>query len=462
MAVSPLFLFPYCGEGWIATTLFCLSLMSTVWIVMEPSRRSHEILFSARERVAASVLRDPLFWVLCLVSLLAAARCANGGVGMSYDAEIRKWLFKGPACSFLPGCVDGTGVLPFAGALATGVVVTAMRNALGRSARFSFLFTGVFLAGVAGVVAALMAHMEVPAAVEAAKATGVSGSYAGTAFALWFLCGLAALAGMFEVGWNKMLLLYSLGIGGAAVGALVFLPPQLCVLYALAGLLVLVCSVVYTGVKRGSADALKYMVAIIFAALVPVLIALALKPGMAAVSRIVSLFESGSVFAEKFLKSREILSSIAFKNWVDNPWLGTGVASFPVDMRFCATPDDWGFISAVEKLPRSGWWALLAERGIIGALMFAVPAGFLFYTFVRRFVAAFTHRPTFIPGCFLGVACVGALAAETFVDASFLTPETLMPAAAFCALAASSFPPPRKTRKDKGNDDAPGGANSEG
>ena len=50
----------------------------------------------------------------------------------------------------------------------------------------------------------------------------------------------------------------------------------------------------------------------------------------------------------------------------------------------------------------------------------------------------------FVPGAAVGVLALAALAAEAFMDASFLRPEVLVAAAAFLSVSASSFPPARK------------------
>ena len=448
LAVSPLFLFPYCGEGWTAAVVICLSALAAVWMVMEPSRRSGELLFEARERVVRSLAADPLFWVFVVLLVISGIRWANGGIGMAYDAEIRKWSLRGPVCSFLPGVVDGRGALLFSGTIGAFVIALSFRHALGKAARLSFLFLSSFLASVAAITAGVMAHLGVPQAVETASANGFSGAFSGTAFALYFLGGLIALAGMFEIGWNKMLLLFSIAIGGTFAGAMIFLPPQLAALYAIAGIVAIMATLVYVGLTRSAADSLKCAVAVLLASLIPVLLVLALDPGVAAFERIAAMFNADSLFPESFTRSRNALSAVAFKEWSVHPWLGSGVGSFPIGIRFNATGADWALINVAQKLPKSGWWALLAERGMVGALMFALPLGFMAYTFVRRLIGAFSGGATFVPGSLLGVIAVAALVAQSFIDPSFLAPEVIMAATAFVAMSAASIPPVRKNVVD--------------
>ena len=85
---------------------------------------------------------------------------------------------------------------------------------------------------------------------------------------------------------------------------------------------------------------------------------------------------------------------------------------------------------------------------MVGALMFALPLGFMAYTFVRRLIGAFSGGATFVPGSLLGVIAVAALVAQSFIDPSFLVPEVIMAATAFVAMSAASFPPLKKTVMD--------------
>ena len=457
MAVSPLFLYPYCGEGWTASTLICLAVSASLWMLLEPSRRSHETLFEARQRVFGGIVRDPVFWILAVVVVLAGIRWANDGIAMVYNPEARIWTRGSAALVFLPGAVKGHGTLEFAGALGVLVVVSSMRHALGKAARISFLLTSSCLAALAAISWGLAAHCGISGATDAIAKGMLKSSFFGTAFALYFLGAIVALAGMFELGWNRMLLVYSFGLGGAMTGAYLLLPPHLVVLYASLAVVTLVVSLVYVGVTRGASDTSKCVVAVLLSMLFPVLFSLALAPGVEATARMSALFADGAdagfrlLLPERFWQSRQVMSAMSFKEWLVHPWLGTGLGSFPIDMRFSAKESDWLFLDVAQKLPSSGWWALLIERGIIGALMVAIPIGGMAFTFVRRIVGAFRGRRVFVPGCWLGVACALALSVQSFVDASFLLPEAMMAAAAFFAFAAASLPLPKR-REAKDND----------
>ena len=106
--------------------------------------------------------------------------------------------------------------------------------------------------------------------------------------------------------------------------------------------------------------------------------------------------------------------------------------------------DDTFLSSGKHLLPRNmAALDLLAERGIVGSLVLAVVLGFLLFRYARRLAGA-RGRSVFVPGAAVGVLALAALAAEAFMDASFLRPEVLVAAAAFLSVSASSFPPARK------------------
>ena len=147
LAVAPLFLFPFCSEGSIATTVLWLSVLCGVWVIMEPSRRSQEMLHDARSRIAQAIAKDPVFWLTLFLAVVSGVRFFNDGVMMGYDAEKLIWVLTEPASPLLPGSVAGAGYLPFAASIAIIVILQGARHALGKSARISFLFLVPFLAG---------------------------------------------------------------------------------------------------------------------------------------------------------------------------------------------------------------------------------------------------------------------------------------------------------------------------
>jgi len=455
LAVAPLFLFPFCGEAWTARTILWLTLLAAVWTAMEPSRRRDEMLHDARARVALSVARDPLFWFSLVLAGLAAVRWANGGVKMAYDAENAVWSLAEPPLPFLPGGVSGTGCLPFATALALVVLFQACRHALGKSARVVFLFSSSFLAGVAAFVAGVACACGSDRALGLSACPLTDASFAGSAFGLHLMGSMVALAGAFERKWKQSLPLLAVGIGGSAVGLYLFAPDAVILVYALGALLVLALALVYAQARLGAVAVAKCLAFLLVSSLLAVLFAMGAVPASVRDVRFAFLSGGeGGLLPEGFAAMRDALSGIAAKAWREHPWLGTGLGSFGLDIRFNATEADWALFPHGQVGALNGWWQMLAERGIAGTVLFAAPLFFLAWTFALRAAGAVKGALagsraaegilSIHPACGLGVLAVAATAACGFVDHSFWRPETAMAAGAMFAMAGSAFPPLKK------------------
>ena len=522
LAVAPLFLFPFLTAGAIATAELWLAGFALVWLLMEPSRRNDEMLHDARARVASEMVRDPLFWALLAAVVFAAVRWANGGVAMACDFNegAPRWFLQPPPCPYLPGGVPGAGYPPFAAALAALVLVEGCGHGLGKSARISFLFTASTLAGAAAFVAVAMCESGSAAALAEAWCDDMTrASFAGTAFGLNLLAGVASLAGVFECRWTRQVLLLVFAVGGNLAGLFFFAPTAVALVWLAAALVALAVAAAYAAVKLGASSAAKCLSVLAVVLLVPVLAVMSVYIlGEKADARVASLvraaqmspepapvvpetpelaraamyraatgrlapFAGGDLFPAAYVARRAVLSDVARRVWLERPWLGSGIGAFPLALRFAAQPEDWrtldpkadervfvealregfrdrpeggareglvrfpaewsGIGAARAETPFNGWWRLLAERGIVGSLVLAVVLGFLLFRYARRLAGA-RGRSVFVPGAAVGVLALAALAAEAFMDASFLRPEVLVAAAAFLSVSASSFPPARK------------------
>ena len=397
------------------------------------------MLYDARIRVCMSVLVDPLFWLLVLLAVFAAVRMFNGGVQECYDVELGKWIVTEPSVSIFPGHAEGSGFLEFAVVVSMFPVLMGCRHALGKSARLSFLSTMSILAGVALLAFLAAARLGIGSAAKLLDAGIWPPSYVGCGFGFCFIGGIVAFAGSFECKWNKLLLLFALGIGLDAAGLFFFAPFHVVLLFAAVAVLLFLFSAVYLWVACHPADALKFVAGLIIAAVVPVAISLTLVQKEVLDSHL-AFFNGGGMFPDGFWELRMRLSELSHSVWRGGIWLGTGLGSFPGQVRLLASEADWtAWNGVLPQAPFCGWWMLLCERGIIGAATIALPLAFLLFTFVRRLVGAIGVR-AFLPMSALGILAVVALAAESFVDASFLRPEILLSAGAFLALSGSSFP----------------------
>lgn len=453
LAVAPLFLFPYCGEGWTSAVLGWMSLMGLVWIIVGPSRWREERLHDARWRVAHGMMADPLFWIFVVLAVFAGLRWQNGGIAMAYDAETYRWFLHPSRVPIFPGVAEGHGLVEFWAVIATGVVVMGCRHALGRAARASFLVYASMFSGLAGIAAAVAAYFGQSVALEATKVLFRTPSFVGSVFGFYLLGGIVALVAVFEFKWTNLIFLFIIALGGTAAGLFFFAPVPVVVLFLVGFFLTLIVSLTWARRTMSTSDSFKCFVVLVSSILLAAVIVMGLSPEGMLESRL-AVFEDWNVFPENFWDVRSRLSHIAAKVWREHPWLGSGLGSFPLDMRFNLKTADWATLDRAQTAVTSGWWTLIAERGIVGACAIAVPLAMMLVTYFRRFVGLFLSGEGFffLPGCWLGLLAPCLAVAETFVDVSFLRPESLMMFGAFLAIAANSFPLFTKKKRARAQD----------
>ncbi len=443
LAAAPLFLCPFCADDACATVLLWLSLPAAVWLLVEPSRRSGEFLHDARSRVARAVVRDPVAWILAAVTVFAAIRWANSGIGLAYDAELAQWRLREAPLPFLPGCAKGGGFLPFATTFALTVLFVGCRHALGKKARLFFLVSATAFAALAAVVGAAAFSLGHAGAKALADCSLRTASYPGSAFGLYFLCGIAALVGAFECRWAKWLLFIAFAVTGTLTGLYFFAPTPVILLYLIAGFLMLAVACGYAGFKVHPTAPFKCLAVLLIAAALPVMCVLYLASPEIDAARFAVFEGECALFDENFSRLRDVLSRIASRVWTENPWLGSGLGTFAHDVRFNAVDADWKILQTGQASALNGWWHLLAERGIVGALVCAVAIGAILYVFVRRLCGGWRRR-FFLPSAVLGPLALAALSAEATIDVSFLRADVLLVAGACLALSCNAFSGPGK------------------
>ena len=449
LAVAPIVLYPFCGEGTVATVLLWLSLLASFWMILEPSMRRGEGLSDSRRRVAREIVSDSLFWILLVLVVFSGFRALNTGIALSYDAETSAWRVSEQSFPLLPGAVVGSGFLPFAVAVALLVLLQACRHSLGRSARHLFVLMSSALAGLAAIVDLTILRFGRFGGVVSLLPSedGFGYSFAGFAFGLYLIGGMVALVAVFEQSWNKAMGVVALAIGGTAVGVVAFAPFHLSAALVVAAFLVLVYGLVYSGKRLPSFDRFRIVLVALVALVLGGLFVTVALPENAFADRL-SRLPKFSFFPEGFLKIRETLSAIAFKSWISHLWLGTGVASFPLDFRMYAQAADW------ETLPRGAvalancWWLLLAERGIIGFVLFVLPFGFLLFTYIRRLIGGIAGFEMPYPVCIVAPVVLALFVATGFFDCSSARADVLLATGSLVAVSAVSFP--RVRRREDG------------
>ena len=439
LAVAPLFLFPFCTDAAIAATLLWLTLFALVWCFLMPSVRAGERLHAARARVRSSAVRDPLFWTSLALAAFAGLCALNDGVRMAYDAEQSAWSLAAAAFPYCPGCAEGAGFLPFAVSAALVAVLAGTRHSLGRSARLAFLLmasSGAGLAAVVALAAAQLGHLE---SLRLLSVSPASASFAGLAFGLHLLGGIAALASAFERRWNRAMVFFPLAIGGTALGAFAFAPPALAALSGVAGLVTFGASFAYA--LRNLRQLTEFRLLVVFALSLTVggLLVAFLMPE-AVLSARLGAFADRTFAPEGFWELRRTLSDVALRAWKTAPWIGTGLGSFGLDVRFHALASEWSVIPRGQASLPNGGWLLLAERGIVGVALFALPLGFLAFSYGRRLVLWARAVCLPHPATLLAPLAFVVLGMDAAFDASFLRADVLLVACAELAVSAKSFP----------------------
>ena len=448
LAVAPLVLYPFCDEGTIAEVLLWLSLLTSLWMVLEPSMRRGEGLSDSRRRVARGMMSDSLFWILLVLVVFSGLRALNSGIALAYNAETSVWYVSEQPFPLLPGSVTGSGFLPFAVAVALLVLLQSCRHSLGRSARHFFILVSSALAGLAALVdlGALGLGLFDGMAGLLPPKDGLGCSCAGFAFGLYLIGGMVALVAVFEQGWNKASGLVVLAIGGTAAGVIAFAPFHLSAALVAAGFLMLVYALVFSGRALSSLDLFRTLLVVVVSLVLGGLLVMLVLPRNAFAERL-SQLPAFSFFPEGLLKTRETLSAVAFKSWISHLWLGTGVSSFPLDFRMHAQAADWELLPRGVKVLANCWWLLLAERGIVGLVLFVLPFGALLVTYVRRLIGGIASLELPHPACIIAPVVLALFVAAGFIDCSPARAEVLLATGSLVAISAVSFPRARR-RKD--------------
>ena len=439
LTVAPLFLFPFCGEGTITVVMLWLSGLAFIWILMEPSVLAGEVLHDARNRVSANMFRDPLFWISLVLIALAGVRAWNSGVTLAYDAEAMNWHLSSAALPLMPSSRDGEGKLLFASAVALAVILQGTRHAMGKSARVAYALLASAMAGFSAVSALLAFFSGHPGATACVKFTAVNRDFAAIAFGVYSLVGTVALVGAFERRWNQAIPLLAFSIGGTGAGLFVFADPAAVVVFVVADLPVLLYSFFYAHRVLRSAGEFKCLVVFGISVTIAVVLVIALLPQSEVAARVAPIV-SNDLLPEKFMELRKTLGTLSLKAWRENPWLGTGLGTLASDLRLMAAEADWTLIPHGQSLALNGWWQLLVERGIVGAVAVALPLALLLFTYGRSvcrwiFVHGLPH-----PMCLSGLFALLAVVALAFVDATVLRPELVLIVCAMMAISAHSFP----------------------
>ncbi len=430
LAVAPQF-FSLSAACWLAALTAC-------WLFLEPSRLGQESLSAARQRVLRSVLSDPLFWIMMLLTLVAAVRMSNGGVGQLYDAESGMWVMRGAAVDLLPGCVYGGGRMEFAACLVILVVLQGCRHALGRGARCAFLLGFSAISGVAAAAECVRASMGDRAVLAAMDCSFSNPSYSGVYYGIALLAGISAFSAGLQRGWYRSLFLFVFAVAGNAAGLFAFSPAVVTLVFVSAAFLLVVYSAAWNYVTSNSGEALVFLIGVVGFLVAAAGLVMAAVPSGGIAAKLAPFFGEAGFLPKDFFPVHDLLSRLSLDMWSAHPWLGAGLGSFADGVRFIASSEDLAAIPAQQSAPFGLHWLVLAERGSIGAFLVLAPLAVLAASYVRRAVSgvAAGFPP---PSCFAGFLVLPAAVLESLAGVSLLAPGAITAFMLLFSVAASSF-----------------------
>ena len=113
----------------------------------------------------------------------------------------------------------------------------------------------------------------------------------------------------------------------------------------------------------------KISISALISLVLAVVVLISALPGEVMAEKFPYLFEQ-ALFQDGFLQERGVLSDISLKIWGANRWLGGGLGTFPLELKFAATENEYHSISLMQACPLNGYWHLICENGIIGVSIY--------------------------------------------------------------------------------------------
>lgn len=350
--------------------LWCACSLLAMAMALPPVRRG-ETFWLARQRVDGSLRADIVLWSGLLALIWVGVALLNGPRALAYSAELKRWVYAAAPMAFLPSSVAlGAGTGFWTGLLGglSGAVV--LRCVLPRSQRLVALLglgalTGVLALG--GVVAA------------AAAGAAPAWAWLGGAFdagVLWFLllcvCLGVVLESFLEGHWKTLVWALALALANG-IGVVAFAPVQVLAMGSVAAAVYL-CVVVVA--VRGSGRYPRIMWYGVLA--LPVLfgagLGLALGP-----ARSLWMPEAWAAQFEAFFTQWSFRADLALQVWRSEPMLGVGPEGMGHFARFFVKGSRaWTLWRAAGSGVPCDFLRLLAERGMMGALLLLLPGAAMF------------------------------------------------------------------------------------
>ena len=461
LASLPCALLPFLSARNLAITILWLGGIAALWLFVEPSILTGEHLSSARTRVRRDIVRDPLFWFFLVATIFAAIRWLNAGIALHYDTEQAAWNVASPAVEVLPASAGDAGFIPFAVVVGAAILSLGVLHGLGLLARISFGVVAGFLFGVAGLVCTGLvcfgfAPLEQLAQVGFISRPPVAPSpFYGTSYGM--ALAMSLIAGLQAEGrrWSSARPFFCVAVAGNLAGLLFFSPPLLAIGYLAAISLFVVFAFLHLS-RSGSLGGVAYsLTMIVFGAALAICLLFAMAPE-AVVKAKTEGVNIAVAFPENYRQVASLLDGIGRNMWHQSPWSGVGVGAFNLQAQFLAEKADWEMLSPSVSSALSGYWTVLAERGILGCIVL-VSMGCLFvFSWVRNLVRAIAFVRTrddadvfvfaCVPMVWVAPVAIVIFCAEAFFSPVFSCSVTLFAVVAIVALSAASFPRAPKPR----------------
>lgn len=448
-AALPAALTQFISVNSLAQAMLWTSLSAWMWMLAEPSVRRGETVSRAVSRLFSEMLRDPFAWFLGFVVLFAFVCYLNSGIVLAYDAEKTIWAVSAPAAEFLPASTGDVAFFPLALAVTVATVVLGVKHALGKNARIWF---GICAGAVSatGAIAAVVCAGYGPEEFKTAALTSFGNDYfSGSMYALFLPAAMACGIEAEERNMSGARLFFAWAVAGNAAGAFMFLPGILGVAYLLLSVTVAVISFSFIKRRTGAAATARAASMLLFGVVLAA-ISVVLPPYAEIQKAKLAGLDPEVAFTDDLSDRNAALNRISQAMWMEHPWSGVGVGAFKLNTPFFADKEEWTVLPPEPDSGSNAYFTLIAERGIAGALLCAVFAGFLLWNWVYGMLGSFRKvnesdegYPWFFsvsPSVWVGPLVLLATAADACFSNGFISTALALCAASAMALSAASFP----------------------
>lgn len=396
---------PSVGLGvWCALSLLLMALCL-------PPVLKGESFWMARTRVTRLLRQDVVTWAGLLGVLYVGAQLLNGPRTLVYSAELRRWVFSSPPMPFFPSCVEAGVGAPFLAGLLGGLACAlAVRCALPRKQRLFALMGLAMLTGLLALGGAVMACV---------VGGGLSFEWVGGVYdvsVLWLLMFCVSLGVAGEAFLEGHVATFVAALAAACaneLGLFAFGRP------AAVGVSALVVAVwlafaVFAVRASGRYPRLLWHCATVLPPVFAAGVGLALVPGAEAMRAGLDA-ASWSEAMEAFVAQWSFRAGLALEVLGANPMLGVGPEGFGQMARFYVKGRlGWALWKSGGAALPCDFLRLLAERGMIGALVLLLPGAAMLGRCLMRWVEfrqdtrhRYSLRYVFVlVGSLLGVLCV--------------------------------------------------------